>query len=140
MTLTFLERRWAEAALSAIFPGSPELGFSGIASMNVASHLAHVMARLPWQSAAGIRLAIWVVALAPLFVVGRFTVLARLSPRDRERVLERLGASRHFAVRSLVVLLKAIGALLYAGDAGVRARMLRRSVPVRLRVLQRPRR
>ncbi len=138
MTLTFVERRWAEAALSAIFPGSPELGFRGIASMNVTGHLAHVMDRLPLQAAAGVRLAIWVVALAPLFVVGRFTVLARLSPGDRERVLVRLGASRVYALRSLVVLLKAIGALLYAGDAGVRARMLLRSQPVVLRVRARP--
>jgi hypothetical protein len=127
MKLTRFENRWAEAAMGAIFPGSSD-GFADIRGMDVAGFLGEVFRLVPLQAALGTRLAIWLVALAPLFILGRLATIVGLSVGDREKVVAGLVASRWYAVRSLVLILKTIGALLYAGDDRVRARML---VPVR---------
>lgn len=130
MKLAAFECRWAEAVLSAIFPGSVEEGLAGIASMNVVVFLRDVMCSLPPRAAAGMRIAIWLVTLSPILVIGRLGLFAGLSTPDRERVLQRLVASPRYGLRSLVLLLKTIGALLYAGDERVRARMQRASTPL----------
>jgi hypothetical protein len=130
MNLAAFECRWAEAVLSAIFPGSVEEGLAGIGSMNVVVFLRDVMRSLPPRAAAGMRLAIWLVTLSPILVIGRLALFAGLSTPDRERVLQRLLASPRYGLRSLVLLLKTIGALLYAGDERVRARMQRASTPL----------
>jgi hypothetical protein len=123
MKLTRFEDAWACAALGAIFPGSSEDGFADIGGMDVKGFLAGLMVSLPFKPALGLRAAIWLVALAPLFVVGRLTTLTRLRQADREQVIAKLLASPSYALRSLVMLLKTFGALLYAGDDRVRARL-----------------
>jgi len=127
--LAEFECRWAEAVLTAIFPGSVEDGLAGIASMNVPVFLRDVMRSLPLRAALGMRLAVWLVSLSPFLVIGRLALFAGLAPIDRERVLRRLAASPTYGLRSLVLLLKTIGALLYAGDDRVRTRMQRGSPP-----------
>jgi hypothetical protein len=124
MKMTRFEHRWAVAAMEAIFPGSSEIGLSDIRAMNVDGFLRELMVRLPLRAALGIRLAVWLVALAPLFVLWRFATIARLALDDRQRVIAALVASESYAVRSLVLILKTMGALLYAADDGVRARLM----------------
>ncbi len=125
MKLTSLENTWAQAALGAMFPGtgdgSGQGGFEGIGAMNVAGFLADAMRTMPLRAALGLRVAVWLVALAPAFVVHRLATLRALSAADRERVVTALITSRSYAVRSLVMILKTIGALLYAGDDRIRA-------------------
>jgi hypothetical protein len=123
MKLTRFENNWAKAALGAIFPGSSEEGLADIGGMDVSGYLAELMASLPLKPALGLRVAIWLVALAPLFVIRRVATLPSLSQVDRERVVSALVASPSYALRSLVMLLKTFGALLYAGDDRVRARL-----------------
>jgi hypothetical protein len=117
------ELAWARAALAAIFPGSRESGLAGIAEMDVGRHLSDVRRHAPRRAAAALRLAVWLVALAPLFTIGRFTTIVRLKMAERERVLARLVASPIYAVRQLTLVLKTTGALLYAAAPAVRARM-----------------
>jgi hypothetical protein len=124
MKLTRFELRWAEAAIGAIFPGSSESGLADIRGMDLAGFLREVLVVVPFKPALGMRLAIWMCALAPLFVLGRFATLAGLGLPEREEVVARLVASRFYVVRGLVMVLKTMGALLYAGDGAVRARML----------------
>jgi hypothetical protein len=124
MSLTPFERRWAAAAMEAIFPGSIDTGLSDIRMMNVDGFLRELMIALPFQAAAGVRLAVWLVALAPLLVIWRFATISRLALEDREKVIQSLLASKWYAIRSLVLVLKTMGALLYAADDGVRTRML----------------
>jgi hypothetical protein len=138
MRLTAFENAWAGAALGAMFPGSGEVGLDGIGGMDVAGFLRAMMRRLPLRSALGLRAAVWIAALAPLFELGRATTITRLKPSDRERLVVRLVKSRLYVVRSLVLMLKTFGALLYVSDASVRSRLgrsaVRRSlVPLRLR-------
>ena len=123
MKLARFECRWAEAAMQAIFPGSTEAGLAGIQAMDVRSFLRELMQSLPWRAALGFRLAVWLVAVAPLFLLHRFVTITRLGLDERERILAALVASPSYAVRSLVLLLKALGALLYAADERVRTRM-----------------
>jgi hypothetical protein len=124
MRLTGIENRWAEAAMGAIFPGSREEGLTDIRAMDVRGFLARLVASVPSKAALGLRLAVWIVALAPLFVLGRLATITSLAQADRERVVAALVTSRNYALRSLVMILKTMGALLYAGDDGVRARMM----------------
>jgi hypothetical protein len=124
MKLTRVELRWAVAAMEAIFPGSSDIGLADIRAMNVDGFLRELMARLPFRAALGFRLAVWLVAFAPLFVLSRFATFVGLTLADRERVIAALVASELYVVRSLALILKAIGALLYAADNGVRARMV----------------
>jgi hypothetical protein len=137
MKLARFECRWAEAAVGAIFPGSREDGFADIAAMDVPGFFRDVMRYLPLRSALGVRIAIWIVAWAPLFVIGRFATIAGLALGEREAVLDRLSLSTSYTIRSLVMILKTMGALLYAGDDGVRARM-QAPVPASLLVSLRP--
>ncbi len=123
MKLMRCEERWAEAAMGAIFPGSRRYGLADIRAMDVPAFLQGLLHAVPAHAAVGMRLAIWLVALAPLVVLGRFATIAGLALPEREVVLARLVASPTYAVRQLVMVLKAIGALLYAGDDRVRARM-----------------
>jgi hypothetical protein len=123
MKLTRWENRWAEAAIGAIYPGSSEDGFADVRAMNVPGFLQRVVRTIPFKAALGLRLAIWLVALAPLLLLRRFVTIAGLGPDEREAVVARLVASPRYAIRSLVLILKTMGALLYAGDDGVRARM-----------------
>jgi hypothetical protein len=125
MKLTQWEGRWAEAAIGAIFPGSREEGFADIRVMDVPGFLQRVVRTIPFKAAFGLRVAIWLVALAPLFLLRRFATIAGLAIEEREAVVARLVVSKTYAVRSLVMILKTMGALLYAGDDSVRARMLR---------------
>ena len=123
MKLSQFETAWAEAEMHAIFPGASEEGWPTSARWTCAASSAGSCDGCWLRAALGLRLAIWMVALAPVLVLGRLATFGSLALVDRERVLTRLAASSWYAVRSLVTLLKTMGALLYAGNQAVRARM-----------------
>jgi len=123
MRLSGFESGWARAALSAMFPGSSETGLESIAAMDVSGYLDDVMRTRPFRAVLGLRAAVWLVALAPPFVLGRIATIMGLAHAERERLLDGLLAHRTYGVRMLVMLLKTFGALLYAGDDRVRARL-----------------
>jgi hypothetical protein len=128
-TLSRLERRWAGAALCAIFPAPPPGAGArlGLSELDVDGFLTSTFARIPLEPALGLRIAIWIVALAPIFVLGRFATILALSAAERERVLTHLVVSKVYVVRQLVLALKAIGAMLYVAPRGARPIALRRS-------------
>lgn len=120
-TLTSMEIRWVGAALSAFFPSADRGSLPvGIESLDVGAHFRQVFALAPLEPVLGLRLAIWLVALAPIFVLRRARTIAGLSHADREKVMTALLASPIYAVRQLVIALKAIGALLYCAAPEVR--------------------
>jgi hypothetical protein len=129
MKLTRVETAWVEAEMQAIFPGSSDEGLTGIGAMDVRGFITQTMRYMPPQAALGFRVAVWVVALAPLLLLGRLATIAGLALPDREKVIGRLVASKSYAIRSFVLILKTLGALLYAGDDGVRARMTTPAAP-----------
>ena len=127
-TLFGFERRWAEAALDAIYPTSAceTLPF-GIAGLGIAAFLDDLLGRLPWISSVGLRASIWIVALAPLTVLHRVSTIVGLGKNERGLLIQLLLKSRFYAVRQLVLALKATGGLLYASAPPVRARIHERA-------------
>lgn len=120
--LTSFERAWTDAAFDAIHPHGTPLG-AGVGSMHPASFLDATLMSVPFEQFVGIRLALWIVSLAPFFAIGRLGTIASIAPADRVRVLERLLASPVYAVRQLAMSFKAMAALLYAQSQAIRAAM-----------------
>jgi hypothetical protein len=127
--LVKFEERWARSAFETIFPGSPEEGLEGIKSMDIEGYLREVLSTVPFKSGLGLRVAVWIIAFAPLFLLGRFALFASLAQIDREKVVQRLITSSSYVIRSLVMALKAVGAMLYAGAPQIRARMQKPKKP-----------
>lgn len=134
-TLTRFEMTSAKDAFVTIFPGSSALDIEG--------YLTQTFQRIPLEPAIGLRLAIWFIALAPLFLLRRARTFHGLGADDRERVLALLAMNPFYAVRQLVLGLKAWAALFYAGNANVRARILTRqplaeTIPLRRKASESP--
>jgi hypothetical protein len=122
--LTRIELGWARATLETIFPANACAALPyGIAELDIEGHLQRVRRAAPAEAAFGIRAAIWIAGLAPVFVLGRLCTIAVLAPKEREKVVLAVMASRVYLVRQLVMFLKQLGALLYAGAAHVRDRV-----------------
>jgi hypothetical protein len=123
--LTQFERRWAHAAFGTIFPGADHGSLPlGIEDMELDRFIDQTLADSPFEPAIGLRLVFWVIGLAPLFVIGKLATIASLAPADRLRVVSVISASPVYALRSTVMMLKALGALLYCGDRRVRPHMI----------------
>jgi hypothetical protein len=134
MNLSRIEMVWARDAFAAIFPGPRSSGQGGVEAMDIEGYLADTFRRISWEPALGLRAAIWIAALAPLFVLGRWRTIHGLAAADRERVLVGLTSSPVYAVRQLTLALKTMAALLWAGDPAVRADLLAPgAAPIRLR-------
>jgi hypothetical protein len=73
-------------------------------------------------AALGLRAAVWMVALAPLWLFGRFSTISDLARRDRTELIARLLQHRSVIVRELTLLLKLVAAMALLGTASVRAR------------------
>lgn len=121
--LSSFELAWTDAAMGAIYPEGTALPH-GIARQEPARYFDQLLADAPLEQSIGLRVALWIVGLAPLFVIGKLGTIASLEPADRERVLERLLASPVYAVRQLVLGLKAMATLLYVRSDAVRASMV----------------
>jgi hypothetical protein len=123
MRLFEFELAWARAAFDAVFPEGTALPH-GIARDNPDRLLAEMIATSRFEQAIGLRLTIWLVALAPICLMRRPSTIAMLLPDERQRVFDRLLASRIYAVRQLAVAFKAVACLLYARSNEARRAML----------------
>jgi hypothetical protein len=120
-SLTRVERSWARATLEAIYPArSCDALPLGIGDLDVEGFLADLLRRIPLTSALGLRVAIWIVALAPIFLLRRFVTVNRLGSLEQQAIVLALLSSSIYAVRQLVTALKATGGLLYGAAASVR--------------------
>ena len=70
----------------------------------------------------GLRLAVWMVALAPLWLLGRVATFSTMARRERTELLSRLLVHNSFVVRELTMLLKLTAAMALLGTLSVRAR------------------
>lgn len=121
IALTRFERQAAHAAFGTIYAG-PDCGTLplGITDMDLDGYLDRTLNAIPLEPAVGLRLAIWLIALAPIFILRRFVTIVSLGVEDREKVIATLYASPHYLLRSAPIALKAIGALFYCGDLRLR--------------------
>jgi hypothetical protein len=122
--LASFELAWTDAAFDTIYPEAPNSALPhGVLSMHPARFFQSVLSSVPLEQSLGLRVTLWMVALAPLFTIGRLGTIASITREDRVRVLERLITSRYYFVRQLTMSFKAIATLLYAQSERVRAAM-----------------
>jgi hypothetical protein len=122
--LATFELAWTDAAFDAIYPEPPRSALPhGVLSMHPARFFDSVLASIPFEQALGLRITLWMVALAPLFTIRRLGTIASIGAEDRARVIERLVTSSNYFVRQLAMSFKAIATLLYAKSDAVRAAM-----------------
>ena len=116
---------WARPWRSSSVQDQPPLSVlpHGVLSMHPARFFQDVLATVPLEQSVGLRVTLWMIALAPLFTIRKLGTIASIGPLDRVRVLERLLASRSYFVRQLTLSFKAIATLLYARSERVRAAM-----------------
>lgn len=123
-SLASFELAWTDAAFDAFYPAPPRsLLPHGIRSMHPARFFDGVLASIPLEQSVGLRLTLWMVALAPLFTIRKLGTIASIGLEDRHRVLERLMTSPIYVVRQLAMSFKAMATLLYAQSDAVRAAM-----------------
>ena len=138
MNLTRTERRWLSVVLPSFL--DPTAGGLGLRPGEV--DFVHGALTMYGASSAlgrlGMRVALVVAMLSPVFLFGRFVSLAALGPAERSAALERICTHRLFALRGLGVLLKLAASMAMFRVATVRARSnhdRRPSLPpIRLRV------
>jgi hypothetical protein len=124
MRLFAFEKAWAEATFGAFFPEGSALP-RGVSGMRPGDYLDDTIAAVELEPALGIRLSLWICAFAPVFFLRKLVTIHGASPEDRERAIDLAAKSSIYPVRQLVIALKAMGAMLYAGAADVREPMLR---------------
>lgn len=116
------EERWVRVILGSFAPEAA-LGLSPregevdyVATFRGMRQSARPVARI------GLRLALWLIALSPVWLTGRPRTLTDCALRARQALLARLLDHRAFAVREAALVLKLAACLaLFASDA-VRAR------------------
>jgi hypothetical protein len=121
------ERRWLEAIAEGLAPTGASSDAAG--RLVPAPGRADVSVTFETMRAAsaplariGMRLALWLVALAPIWTSARARTLAGLPVPDRTARLEALLAHRRFVVREAATVLKLVVAFTLLGDPKTRAR------------------
>ncbi len=130
MSLTKMERNWARVVFETMFP-SIDARVPGADSMDTGAALDDVCRTVPSRVALGLRVALWIVVLAPLALL-KVRTLPGLDAATRESVVLTLLSSRLYFVRQLTLLLKAFGALMFVSAPGVREKIVGREPLVRL--------
>jgi len=116
MSLMKFERKWAAAVFDGVLPANADPRIPvGARDADVAmvALFEDARASVPPRVALGLRVALWLVALAPLFTIGKLVTIGGLECLDRERVVLALLGSPFYFVRQLTMLLKAFGALFF---------------------------
>ena len=130
MTFAGFERRWARDLFQALYPPGPHPVFAqGLSAPDADRVLEEAIAHWPLPGMLALRAAIWVLALSPLFVVGRPRTLSGLAPEERTKVLARLYESPIYLVRNFVVLVKTLAGIHYMGQPAVRSLVAPRGAP-----------
>ena len=114
------ERVWSRAVFGTMFPGDSGLGLPPITEIGFDAFIDEVLDVSPTHVGLGLRFAVFAIAMAPPFVLGRVATFVSLSVDEREALLEKLMTSRTYLVRQLVVALKGLGAMHYGGHPDVR--------------------
>ena len=126
------EQSWAAEVLAAFAPSSPsEPRPSSPPHNELAPREGEVDYVRTWSrmldgstplAALGLRFALWMVALAPIWLWGRFTTFSKLARAERTELLSRLLRHGSHVVRELSMLLKFAAAVALLGTPSVRAR------------------
>lgn len=119
--MTRLERRWTEALLEGFAPTGEglvaepgQIDWAG--TFDIMRRSGTPVARV------GLRVAVWLYALSPLWVLGRLRTIHGLPREERPALIGRLLEHRIHLVREVVLLFKIAAATALLGHPEVRAR------------------
>jgi hypothetical protein len=116
------EKRWAKDLLAGFAPASGPGLAPRRGEVDYVGVLARMMREATPLAALGIRAAIWIAALAPLWLWGRLSTVSKLAVERHPDLLRDLLAHRVFVVRELTMLLKLCAAMALLGAPAVRQR------------------
>jgi hypothetical protein len=124
-----LEQQWAQGILASFAPpDGPGLAPRTGEVDYMPAFVALLTGAAP-LSRVGLRLALWLVALSPLFVLFRPRTFMGLAPHERTALLGRLLEHRSFALRESTFLMKTAACLALLGSDTVRERSLYDGAP-----------
>jgi hypothetical protein len=120
--MTPWEQQWALDVLAAFAPPASD-GLSPLpGEVDYGSTFRRMQRGATPLASFGLRLALWMVVLSPLWLLGRFATFSRLALRERTELLARLLRHTSSGVRELSLLLKFTAAVALLGTPSVRAR------------------
>jgi hypothetical protein len=110
------ERRWMVRVFEAMLPAGvdPRLTL-GAEEVPLGRFVDEFLGRARLESVTGLRAGVWMIMLAPLFVLRRFRTFVGLDPAERREVLDRVSRSNIYLVRESAHFLKIIGCLAFCG-------------------------
>ena len=124
MRLLDCEHRWQMAVLDTILPsGEGEKLPRGAAEVKLRPFVGDLLNTIPLEARIGLRASLWLLMVAPPFLLGRPRSFMALSGAERLGLLERMAASEQYALREIPVMLKAVAGLGYFGSPEVQRQM-----------------
>lgn len=116
------ERTWAVSILEGFAPTDGP-GLAPVAGeADYLGSIQKMMRASTAKAAFGLRIGLWIAALAPVWLMGKLSTIRDLSPSGRADLLRRLLAHRSFIVRELTLLLKLGACMAIFAHPGLRAR------------------
>lgn len=123
MKLLSIERRFVQAILEGFAPQSSEGGLVPLeGEVDYVGAFCGIADASCDRARIGVRAALWLVALAPLWLGIAFSTMAGLSQEKRAEVLDRMLNSHSFIPRELALLIKISAAFALMSTRSVRAR------------------
>jgi hypothetical protein len=114
------ERRWLLRVFETILPSgiAPQLP-RGAAGVPMGRFVDDFAAHAPLLAMIGLRAGLWMVMLAPLFIVHRCRSFLALPLAERVLLLDRLRRSNRYLVREAALFIKTVACLGFCGLAAV---------------------
>ncbi len=123
MKLLNVERRFVQAILEAYAPSNSREGLVPLeGEVNYVQAFELVAGGSTDRARFGVRAALWMIALGPIWLGVAFCTMAGLPVEKRAAILDRMLGSNVFIVRELALLIKVSAAFALMGTASVRAR------------------
>jgi hypothetical protein len=118
------ERRWLLRIFETVIPGesNPDLPV-GAEQVPLGRFIDDLLEHAPLKFVAGLRACVWMVMLAPPFVLRRSASFLQLKPSERLLLLEQLGASESYLLREVPLLFRTVGCLGFCGLGPVQRRL-----------------
>ncbi len=123
MTLLGFERRWLLLIFRTVAPFEGDGSTAGLTHVPMGELLDDLVRNAPAHFLLGLRACLWVVMLAPPFVLGRLASFVTLAREERLALLERLGQSDIYVIREMPMLFKTVACLGYCGLPEVQRRV-----------------
>ena len=117
MQLMHFERRWFLTLADAMLPSGVRQGLPGAADVPMARFLDTFFREAALETALGVRAFTWILTLLPL--AWRLRTFGGLRPRDQLIFLDKIEASRFYALREMPGLIKLVACLGWAAQPKV---------------------